>query len=107
MCMLCKKDAENIQHLFITCEYSWHVCCAWVSAFGQKWIIPGTMKEQFESWRAVPMRKEEHRYWIVGFFSVIWTIWLRRNNVIFQNKITGTTDYVDQSFAYARDWCCK
>ncbi|QHN94447.1 uncharacterized protein DS421_17g601310 [Arachis hypogaea] len=71
MCMLCKKDTENIQHLFITCEYSWQVWCAWASAFGQEWIIPRIVKEQFESWRSVLMRKEVRKYWLVGFFSVI------------------------------------
>ncbi|XP_029144056.1 uncharacterized protein [Arachis hypogaea] len=71
--------------------FSWFVLvwCAWVSVFGQEWIIPGTVKEQFESWRFVSMKKEIRKYWLVEFFSVIWTIWLRKNDVIFHNKITG------------------
>ncbi|XP_057723574.1 uncharacterized protein LOC130939490 [Arachis stenosperma] len=88
LCVLCKKDIENIQHLFITCEYSWHVWCAWISAFGQTWVVPGTLKEFFESWRWMPMGKERRKYWLLGFFSVIWIIWLRRNDTIFRSKIT-------------------
>ncbi|KAL4288482.1 hypothetical protein AHAS_Ahas19G0290600 [Arachis hypogaea] len=55
LCVLCNKEAENLQHLFVTCEFSWNVWCAWISEFGQKWAAPGTLKDHFESWRLTPL----------------------------------------------------
>ncbi|XP_015931644.1 uncharacterized protein LOC107457958 [Arachis duranensis] len=107
LCVLCKKEVENTQHLFVTCELSWQVWCAWVSSFGQKWTAPDNLKDHFESWRYMPVKRTQRKSWIVGFFSVIWIIWLRRNEVIFQNKTTGVTDCVDQAFTFATEWCDK
>ncbi|XP_052114173.1 uncharacterized protein LOC107478348 [Arachis duranensis] len=73
--------------------------------FGQKWTAPGTLKDHFESWRYMSMRQEVRKFWLVGFFSVIWNIWLRRNDVIFQNKTVGVVECVAQSFLSAAEWC--
>ncbi|XP_016172579.1 uncharacterized protein LOC107614969 [Arachis ipaensis] len=89
--------------------FAWFVLvwCAWILTFGQTWIVPGTVKEHFESWRSVPMGKERRKHWLVGFFSVIWSIWRSRNGSIFQGKITRIGDCVEQSFSCAKEWCCK
>ncbi|XP_072087269.1 uncharacterized protein [Arachis hypogaea] len=89
--------------------FAWFVLvwCAWISAFGEIWVVPGNLKEHYESWRSVPMRKDRRKYWLLGFFSVMWSIWLRRNDAIFHNKITGIADYVEQSFSCATKWRCK
>ncbi|KAL4344617.1 hypothetical protein AHAS_Ahas11G0196300 [Arachis hypogaea] len=86
--------------------FAWFVLvwCAWISVFGQTWVIPGTLKEHFESWRSMPMRKERRKCWLIGFFSVIWIIWLCRNNAIFHSKTTGIGDCVEQSFSCATEW---
>nr|XP_025674239.1 uncharacterized protein LOC112774162 [Arachis hypogaea] len=89
--------------------FNWFVLvwCAWILEFGQKWAAPGTLKDHFESWRLTPLRKDLRRSWMVGFFSIIWNIWLRRNDGIFQNKITGVEDCVTQTFLCAKEWCSK
>ncbi|XP_052114148.1 uncharacterized protein LOC127745457 [Arachis duranensis] len=89
--------------------FNWFVLvwCAWILEFGQKWAAPGTLKDHFESWRLTPLRKDLRKSWMVGFFSIIWNIWLRRNDGIFQNKITGVEDCVTQTFLCAKEWCSK
>ncbi|KAL4321019.1 Putative disease resistance protein [Arachis hypogaea] len=62
------------------------------------------LKERFESWRSMPMKKERRKFWLVGFFSAIWNIWLQRNEAIFQSKTTGAVECVAQTFSCAAEW---
>ncbi|KAL4359002.1 hypothetical protein AHAS_Ahas08G0033800 [Arachis hypogaea] len=45
VCVLCNKNVETVQHLFVTCEFSWLVWCAWITHFGRHWTISNTIKE--------------------------------------------------------------
>ncbi|XP_072076501.1 uncharacterized protein [Arachis hypogaea] len=56
MCVLCHKSIETAFHLFIGCE----------------------LKQHYESWMDISARKMKRKQWLVGFFAVIWTIWLER-----------------------------
>nr|XP_025703097.1 uncharacterized protein LOC112803854 [Arachis hypogaea] len=105
ICVLCKKASESVHHLLVACEFSWHVWCIWITEFGHVWTALGTLKDHFESWRYMPLRKEMRKYWLVGFFSVIWNIWLQRNGVIFQNKTAGVVECATQSMICATEWC--
>ncbi|QHO08772.1 uncharacterized protein DS421_14g475570 [Arachis hypogaea] len=105
ICVLCKKDVEIVLHLFATCEYSWQVWCAWIKEFGRKWTIPNTLKDHFESWRTMLCTTELRKCWQIGFFSILWNIWLCRNDVIFENKTTDVPECVARSFCSAKDWC--
>ncbi|KAL4365484.1 hypothetical protein AHAS_Ahas07G0110700 [Arachis hypogaea] len=43
--VMCSKEIEFVQHLFVTCEYTWQVWCAWISHVGRVWSIPGSIKD--------------------------------------------------------------
>ncbi|QHO14574.1 uncharacterized protein DS421_10g287510 [Arachis hypogaea] len=102
---MCNKKVESVQHLFITCEFAWQVWCAWISHVGRVWSIPRTIKEHFEARRMMPMRRDQRKIWLVGFFSVIWNVWLCRNEHIFHNKATTALDCVVRSFCCSKKWC--
>ncbi|XP_016162179.1 uncharacterized protein LOC107604964 [Arachis ipaensis] len=40
MCVLCCKYVESASHLFIGCEITWQVWCAWLFALGRIWTMP-------------------------------------------------------------------
>ncbi|XP_015970017.1 uncharacterized protein LOC107493428 [Arachis duranensis] len=71
ICVLCKKEIESVQHLFILCELTWKVWCSWLWSFGEDWAIPGTIRELFESWTGMYKRKQEQKKWLTGFFAVV------------------------------------
>ncbi|XP_015961069.1 uncharacterized protein LOC107485018 [Arachis duranensis] len=85
MCALCCKVVESAVHLFLGCELTWQVWCAWLFAFGRSWAILGTLKQHFESWTHASQRKIERKRWLIEFFAVIWAIWLERNDRVFNN----------------------
>ncbi|XP_016170676.1 uncharacterized protein LOC107613265 [Arachis ipaensis] len=59
MCVLCTKEIESTEHLFLRCEVTWQVWCKWLRALRQEWVIPGTIKELFESWRGMHDKQQE------------------------------------------------
>ncbi|XP_016185754.1 uncharacterized protein LOC107627434 [Arachis ipaensis] len=77
-----KFDKEGI---FSTNSFV-QVWCQWLTEFGRSWTVPGSLKEQFESWTGAANRKVERNKWLICFFSVIWNVWLERNGRIFNNK---------------------
>ncbi|XP_015969301.1 uncharacterized protein LOC107492758 [Arachis duranensis] len=71
LCVLCKKEIESVEHLFLLCELTWQVWCSWLRSFGEVWAIPGTIRELFERWTGRHKRKQEQKKWLSGFFTVI------------------------------------
>nr|XP_029148260.1 uncharacterized protein LOC114925179 [Arachis hypogaea] len=81
------------------------VWCAWLFALGRIWIMPGTLKQYFESWTNTSARKDERKRWLIGFFAVIWTIWLERNARIFNNQGSSVVKkIINRSFLFSDDW---
>ncbi|XP_025692692.1 uncharacterized protein [Arachis hypogaea] len=86
ICVLCNKEVESVEHLFLLCEVTWQLWCFWLRSFGREWVIPGTLKELFESWGAMPNRRQGQKMWMTAFFTVMWNVWLERNARIFNHQ---------------------
>ncbi|XP_015961036.1 uncharacterized protein LOC107485010 [Arachis duranensis] len=112
ICVLCNKGVEVGHHLFLACEFSWQVWCAWLTFAGRQWSCPGTLKEHFQSWTESSTSKYERKRWMVSFCAIIWNIWLERNMRIFQSKRKGVDVIIHQSFMNFKEWlgvdpfCC-
>ncbi|QHO17517.1 Putative ribonuclease H protein [Arachis hypogaea] len=85
LCVMCTKELESAEHLFLRCEVAWQVWCKWLRSLGRAWVIPGTIREMFESWHGLHNRQQGQQMWMTVFFAVIWNIWLERNARIFKN----------------------
>ncbi|XP_015969969.1 uncharacterized protein LOC107493386 [Arachis duranensis] len=104
ICVLCKKDVEDLHHLFLRCQFTWQVWCAWLFDYGRLWIVPGTIKQHFESWTGVTVRKEERKRWLIGFFAIVWHIWMERNDRIFRSQEAGIAEIINRSLTSCKDW---
>ncbi|XP_020963956.1 uncharacterized protein LOC107611361 [Arachis ipaensis] len=62
------------------------------------------MKGLFESWTGMHTRKKEKRLLLVGFFAVIWNIWMERNDRIFNNREAGVEDIQERTFLSYKEW---
>ncbi|XP_020972640.1 uncharacterized protein LOC107627573 [Arachis ipaensis] len=79
------------------------VWCQWLSELRRLWTFPGTLKEHFESWTCAANRKVERHKWLICFCSVIWNIWLERNERIFSNK-EGSAEEFQRGEGWEYDW---
>ncbi|XP_015963081.1 uncharacterized protein LOC107487015 [Arachis duranensis] len=82
------------------------VWCAWLRGFRRDWAVPGTIKGLFESWTSMLNRKEEKKRWLIEFFAVIWNIWLKRNDRIFNNREAGVEVIQSRMFLSYKEWAC-
>ncbi|XP_020972821.1 uncharacterized protein LOC110269371 [Arachis ipaensis] len=103
-CVLCKKEIECVQHLFLLCEVTWQVWCTWLKFFRTDWAVPGTIKWLFESWTGMDTGKQEQRKWLTGFFAVIWNIWWERNDRIFNNKEADVAEIQSRTVLSYQEW---
>ncbi|XP_025692385.1 uncharacterized protein [Arachis hypogaea] len=71
LCVLCSKSEETVFHLFLGCDITWQVWCAWLHAFGRSWCPPGNLKDHFESWTNMAIWRVERKRWFLGFFAVV------------------------------------
>ncbi|XP_016164765.1 uncharacterized protein LOC107607312 [Arachis ipaensis] len=104
-CVLCTKETESAEHLFLRCEVTWQVWCHWVLSFRREWVIPGTIKDLFESWRGMHNRQQRQKVWMTAFFAVIWNIWLERNARIFNNTRASIEGIQTKTVLSYTEWC--
>ncbi|XP_057760903.1 uncharacterized protein LOC130981324 [Arachis stenosperma] len=104
-CVLCTKESESAEHLFLQCEVTWQVWCNLVRLFRREWVIPGTVKDMFESWWGMHNRQQGHQMWMTAFFAVIWNIWLERNVRIFKNTRASIGVIQTRTVLSYTEWC--
>ncbi|KAK8993149.1 hypothetical protein V6N11_033253 [Hibiscus sabdariffa] len=85
LCPLCKLFPESVSHLFFSCSGIWPIWMYFCRLLGISTVLPREPKLFFEAWGA--LGDPNHKEWfLVILFVVLWSIWLFRNEVIFQNK---------------------
>jgi len=83
-CTFCTDQVEDIHHLLITCQVSWNIWKTIAADFGQT-IEPCTdLKVFYGNWlrRSFP-NKTARKLWITSFFAIVWSLWMHRNNIVF------------------------
>ncbi|GLU02749.1 hypothetical protein SLE2022_199870 [Rubroshorea leprosula] len=85
-CGICGEKEEDTMHLFLRCStvrWLWVACAKW-------WGIQVTLKE--DCWNTFQNAESEQKErsirdgWDCIWSSIVWTVWLARNQKIFQGK---------------------
>ncbi|XP_017974450.1 PREDICTED: uncharacterized protein LOC108661541 [Theobroma cacao] len=85
-CVLCDRARETCDHLFVECVESWRVQSEWCKSWGYVWVSPGTIKEKLLAWNGCYVGELDKRIWNMAFFSIVWSIWKCRNEMVFEGK---------------------
>ncbi|XP_039688848.1 uncharacterized protein [Medicago truncatula] len=94
-CVLCGRDNERTNHLFMHCEVArgvWLELLHWV---GVMFIIPQNLFNHWACWNAGSSNKRIIRGLRLIWHAAIWVIWNARNDKIFNAKETGVMELVD------------
>lgn len=120
LCCFCSNSIEIVEHLFISCRFSYGIWMNVYNWIGLEAALAGTVSELLLQHLGLILGRESGHCWRKLWFSTIWSIWLLRNEVIFKQ---GSLDLVKvinlikmrawfwnkslskrNSFSYT-DWC--
>lgn len=90
MSVFCCRDAENVQHLFMSCglvESLWRKIYGWLDITS---VQPAITQQHYLQFRGLFKGKEKKNRGMAIWHAVVWTVWLERNDAIFNNRKTDT-----------------
>ncbi|GKV27536.1 hypothetical protein SLEP1_g36700 [Rubroshorea leprosula] len=87
-CCWCDSSIETPNHIFAQCNVAfrlWMKCYKW---WGVQYVLDNSCSMLFEQHKWLGGPKLLDRGWNIIWFAVLWTLWLGRNEKIFQMKET-------------------
>lgn len=90
LCTTCSTKIETLSHLFFTCLVAWKIWMNNCSLWGLKWVHPSDATNFFVAWQHTIPLSGAAEIWNRLFFSLIWSLWLCKNEILFQGKHLDT-----------------
>ncbi|XP_057426328.1 uncharacterized protein LOC130719736 [Lotus japonicus] len=85
LCSLCQTTLESGTHLFLHCPKTWILWCFVLAREGVQWAIPSSLDELSSQWEFLAAGSDP-LLWNLIPYSIVWTIWLGRNDLLFQGR---------------------
>src|ERR1044072_3974301 len=97
LCVMCKDKSESVPHLFFECRFTYVVWQSVYSWFGVDTVLPRECKAHFLQHIALGrgLKKKGDKLHKVIWFTVIWSIWCIRNNLVFKDIESSTVEVMD------------
>ncbi|XP_028064362.1 uncharacterized protein LOC114267521 [Camellia sinensis] len=103
-CVLCRNDAETVNHVLLWCPFVWQVWSTVLNWWGIQWAVPGNVEGLLHWWMGFKWRKFEDRIWKVIPLAVMWSTWKLRNEVIFSGKQLCVAEFCELILARVAFW---
>lgn len=103
LCSICGIVVESTSHLLLHCETIWKLWCSIFLREGLCWCCPRNLQELLLEWTHL-RGISDHVLWELIPFSLCWSIWLDRNNLIFQNARFATENIWDMHISRIAWW---
>ena len=85
-CILCKRNEENADHLFVHCPVALKLWYYLFKEAGVSWVIPeGCFSLLSEGFVGFGIGNKAKVLWGCCRMAILWVIWLERNRRIFDN----------------------
>ena len=101
-CVFCHQD-ETIKHLFFQCQFARSIWS--IIQIGSSLYPPRSVANIFGNW----LNGVDNRFKIlirVGAIAVIWSLWLCRNDKVFNNKMSSILQVIYRCTGLLRSWSC-
>nr|KYP63510.1 hypothetical protein KK1_018087 [Cajanus cajan] len=87
---------ETSSHLFFECYFAYHVWMLSLEWCGFTFVLSNSFVAHFDQFLGLPLCPSKIRYrWVVIWLTVIWSIWLARNALIFSDKVLSTLNVLE------------
>ncbi|XP_058217028.1 uncharacterized protein LOC131327925 [Rhododendron vialii] len=95
-CPFCITFEETPKHLFLHCKFSWNTWSLIVVWWQMLWVCPPSLADLAKWWFDNRFRSLERHIWEVTFFATLWSLWLARNDLVFNNVSRSASEVGDQ-----------
>ncbi|XVF84598.1 hypothetical protein PTKIN_Ptkin17bG0050200 [Pterospermum kingtungense] len=102
-CAFCMKERESVNHLFLYCEFSWKVRNLWCEEWDLDLCFPSMITDFFIHWLSAIPRDKGSDIWKLGFYAILWSLWMARNDWVFNGKgisIPGSEKVLRDPFSW-------
>ena len=104
-CVLCKEDSESIDHLLMHCKVAGDLWKKLFREAGFLWVFPERCNSFLvEEVFGFGTNKMARALWKSMVMSLMWTIWLERNDRIFNGKELEQQDIFEKARFSASLW---
>ncbi|XP_057418209.1 uncharacterized protein LOC130712390 [Lotus japonicus] len=102
-CVFCGLEPETTSHLMPFCPMSWKLLNLVMSREGITWCCPNGIPNLMLEWMDL-RHKSDNLLWEMTPFSIFWSIWLERNQVIFNNHPASPESIWDLHISRISAW---
>jgi hypothetical protein len=103
-CVHCVGNLEEVQHLFMFCDFAcrvWRGICSWL---GLVYVMPHNLFIFFDSFVGAAVRKKAAAGYSLICHTTIWSIWRSRNDVSFSNGAIDLAKVIDDIKVLSWRW---
>ncbi|GLT68412.1 hypothetical protein SLA2020_406460, partial [Shorea laevis] len=103
-CIFCGKQTESVSHLFFTCETTWAIWHAAYAWWGVQAVLTCEGWKHLQQHVGMVQNKKLKETWYVIWFTIIWSIWLWRNQLVFKEGNVSPAMVVDLIKLRSLNW---
>lgn len=109
ICVLCGREREVIDCLFVHYEFARFIWCLVLDKSGVSWCMPSSVATVFEAWGLIPFFGNGKVLWRMIPFEIVWSMWPKMNARIFRRSSMPKEDVSHLAlwciaiWAYSRD----
>ncbi|KAL4280566.1 hypothetical protein GQ457_03G000290 [Hibiscus cannabinus] len=85
-CPLCGNKFEIAAHLLFNCDISWLIWMQFAAFWGLSLVLPENPISFLYAWEGARHDVSSDSIWHLIPFVIIWSIWLMRNEIVFEKK---------------------
>ncbi|XWS30084.1 hypothetical protein CRYUN_Cryun24cG0088000 [Craigia yunnanensis] len=95
VCAFCNIKTELEDHLFFSCHFSWKIWVHYCFIWGLDCVMHNQPTLVLLAWQSTLQDNQCKEVWKMVFFAIIWSIWLMRNDMIFNGKVSNVRQIID------------
>jgi hypothetical protein len=103
-CCWCDSIPESAKHLFVHCNFAHRVWYAIFKWLGVVIVMPPNIMTLFDYFCDLVHNKKKKSGFRLVWHTVVWSIWIARNNAIFNGVVTDPLDLVEEIKVLSWRW---
>lgn len=95
LCAACDILEETLGHILLHCNFAWSVWAVIMEWWQMQWVCPPSVAILVSVWLGNNFRNLEKHIWEATLYATLWTLWLTRNDRVFNNKVRSSEEVGD------------